>query len=257
MKIRALSLIFFLALLSNTLVLLLIPCSPSLPVHATTQETTVIYVPTTTLFPNPERGFYHHTETHSNNYTPLDLATLQSYRQDENTTLILRVFYLEDFVDEAISLAYLAAMQADFDTVREAGLKTVIRFAYTNPANGWPPTPPYGDATKAQVLAHLEQLRPVLQADSDVIAVVQAGFIGIWGEWYYTDHFVQDPWKPWEVTPEDYANRGKVLTTILDVLTANRMVQLRTPRYKANSIPESANYTPISLVHFHKTDLGF
>lgn len=251
MKIRALSLIFFLALLSITLVLLLIPCSPSLPVHATTQETTVIYVPTTTLFPNPERGFYHHTETHSNNYTPLDLATLQSYRQDENITLILRVFYLEDFVDEAISLAYLAAMQADFDTVREAGLKTVIRFAYTNPANGWPPTPPYGDATKAQVLAHLEQLRPVLQADSDVIAVVQAGFIGIWGEWYYTDHFVQDPWNPGEVTPEDYANRGQVLTTTLDVLPANRMVQLRAPRYKERIIPESRNYTPITLAQAH------
>ena len=256
MKIGALSLIFFLALFSIILVLLLTPCSPSLPVHATTQETTVIYVPTTALFPNPERGFYHYTATHSNDYTPLDLAMLQGYRQNENITLIQRCFYLDDFVDSDISQTYLTAMQADFDTLREAGLKVIVRFAYTDqlhfaPGTDWPPIPPYGDAGKEWILRHIEQLRPVLQANSDVIAVMQAGFIGIWGEWFYTDYFVQDPWNPGEVTPEDYANRGKVLTTILGVLPANRMVQLRTPRYKVNTIPESASYTPISLAEAH------
>lgn len=56
--------------------------TPAMP-----QTTTVDYVITSTLLPNPERGFYHHTETHSNNYTSLDLATLQDYRQYENITL--------------------------------------------------------------------------------------------------------------------------------------------------------------------------
>ena len=39
--------------------------------------TTVVYQPTDALFANPERGFYHHTETHSNAYDPLNLAALQ------------------------------------------------------------------------------------------------------------------------------------------------------------------------------------
>ncbi|MBI3957596.1 MAG: DUF4832 domain-containing protein [Chloroflexi bacterium] len=199
--------------------------------------TTQSYVPSLENFPNPERGFYHHTETHSTGYTPLDLTTLQGYRQNEEISLILRLFYLDDFTTTSISQSYLDAMEADFDTLRQAGLKAVVRFAYTNQlhfASGtsWPPIPPYGDADKAQILAHLEQLRPLLNKHRDVIAVVQAGFAGIWGEWYYTDHFVADPNVPWNVTPTDYTNRGDLLRAILAALPVDRMVQIRTPLNK-------------------------
>lgn len=200
----------------------------------TITSTTVNYSATTDLFANPERGFYHHTETHSNSYSPLNLATLQNYRQNENITLILRLFYLDDFVSSQISQSYLDAMQADFDTMRQAGIKAVVRFAYTNEVKGteWPPDTPYGDATKAQMLAHLAQLESLLQQNHDVIAVVQTGFIGIWGEWYYTDHFVADPENPGTVTAEDYVNRADVLSGLLSVLPTERMVQIRTPLNK-------------------------
>jgi len=169
-------------------------------------------------FPNPERGFYHATETHSNNYTPLDLATLQGYRQNEGIALIHRMFYLEDFVNGDISQAYLDNMEIDFDTVRAAGLKVIVRFAYTN-------DPYLCDAPKEWILRHIEQLGPVLQANSDVIAAMQAGFIGAWGEWWYSCHFAPNG---------DWDDRREVLFAILGVLPSNRMVQLRTPRYKQN-----------------------
>jgi len=203
---------------------------------------TVDYQPTTDLFPNPERGFYHHTETHSDHYTPLVLDTLRRFRQNENITLILRVFYLEDFVNTEISDMYLTAMQADFGRVREAGLKIIVRFAYTDQMQS---VPPYGDASKPQILRHLAQLKTILQENGDVIAAVQAGFIGTWGEWYYTDHCIQDPRDPGNVTSEDYACRFEILGAILDAVPEDRMVQLRTPRYKVNTVPESANYSPI------------
>jgi hypothetical protein len=95
------------------------------------------------------------------------------------------------------------------------------------------------------VLAHVEQLRPILQANSDVIVAMQAGFIGIWGEWYYTDHFVADPRQPHVVTPQDWANRELVLAAILDALPAERMVQLRRPQYKERIVPESKGYVPV------------
>ena len=59
-------------------------------------------------------------------------------------------------------------MQADFNTLRGAGLKAVVRFAYTQDS-----TAPFGDVSKAQIISHLAQLGPVLQANGDVIAVVQ------------------------------------------------------------------------------------
>ena len=41
---------------------------------------------------------------------------------------------------------------------------------------------PYGDATREWMLRHIEQLSPIFSEYEDVIDVVQAGFIGVWGE---------------------------------------------------------------------------
>jgi hypothetical protein len=47
----------------------------------------------------------------------------------------------------------------------------------------------YVHAPKKIVLQHITQLAPVFKKNADVIAVLQEGFIGIWGENYYTDYF--------------------------------------------------------------------
>ena len=193
----------------------------------------VTYTPANTLFPNPERGFFRASEAHSWNaqeegYVLLDRNTLQGYRQNENITLIKRYFYLDGFVNSAIPQWYLHKMQLDFNTLRAVGLKAIIRFAYANHSF----VPPYGDADKKRVLAHLVQLQPILRNNVDVIDIVEAGFIGNWGEWFYTDHFVADPYNPSNITPTDYDNRRKVLEKILNVLPTSRTVQLRTPSYK-------------------------
>ena len=117
--------------------------------------------------------------------------------------------------------------ELDFDTVRAVGLKAIIRFAYANQSL----VPPYGDADKARVLEHLVQLQPVLQNNVDVIDVVEAGFIGNWGEWFYIDYFVADPNNPANITPE-ITTIGVKSSKVLNVLPASRIVQLRTPFYK-------------------------
>ena len=181
---------------------------------------TITYYPTAIVINNPERGFYRHTETHSSGYTNLDQNTLNGYRSN-NTTLILRVFYLENFISTPISSAYLNAMQADFNKIRTAGLKCVVRFAYSDSENS-----KQRDASKAQILSHILQLKPLLETNSDIISVMQAGFIGSWGEWYYTDYFGINP------TATDYANRKEVIDALLSALPNSRMIQLRTPLLK-------------------------
>ena len=181
---------------------------------------TITYSPTAIVINNPERGFYRHTETHSSGYTNLDQTALNGYRSN-NTTLILRVFYLENFISAPISSAYLNAMQADFNKIRIAGLKCVVRFAYSDSD-----TAKQRDASKAQILSHILQLKPLLETNADIISVMQAGFIGSWGEWYYTDYFGINP------TATDYANRKEVIDAILSALPNSRMIQVRTPLLK-------------------------
>lgn len=150
-------------------------------------------------------------------------------------TLVYRGFLLDAFADAPISGQYLAHMEADFAALRAAGLKAIPRFAYTNrvhtaPGTRWPPVPPYGDAPVERVLEHIAQLAPVLRANADVIAVVQAGFIGIWGEWFYTDAFAgQDLDHP---SAEDWDRRRQVVERLLSALPPTRMVQVRTPLQK-------------------------
>lgn len=192
---------------------------------------TASYTPSDENVPNPQRGFYHHTETHyradGSRYTPLDQATLAGYRA-EGITQILRVFYLEKFAGTPrLDQAFLDLVQADYDTARAAGVSVITRFAYAQ-GGAWPYSPPYGDATPATVLAHVEQLGPLLRANADVIPVVQNGFIGLWGEGYYTDHFVADPADPGVVTDADWANRSAVTQALLDELPEDRSVQVRT-----------------------------
>lgn len=69
-------------------------------------------------------------------------------------------------------------MAVDFQTARDAGIKIILRFAYTATLTA---SSPYGDATKARMLAHTAQLKATVRANADVIHVVQAGFIGTWG----------------------------------------------------------------------------
>ena len=57
-------------------------------------------------------------------------------------------------------------------------MKMIPRFAYNFGPTGAP------DASTDRILEHLEQLRPALVANQDVIAFVEAGFIGTWGEWH-------------------------------------------------------------------------
>jgi hypothetical protein len=198
--------------------------------------TTHTYTSSDEVIANPERGFYHHTETHyyadGTGYTPLDKTTLQNFRTQEDITQILRVFYLEKFAgQDTLDKAYLDKVRADFRTIRAAGVKAIVRFAYALPGEGWPPPTPYGDAPLARVLKHIKQLTPILRENSDVIELVQEGFIGLWGEGYYTDHF-SDPADPSIVTDQNWADRKAVTDALLRALPRDRMIQVRTPYMK-------------------------
>ena len=214
-------------------------------------QNTIIYDASTEDFPNPERGVYRYTETRSNNYTPLRVAELVSYRSpgsipganyDFVSTLVFRYFFLGDFTEGPISQAYLDNVAADMATARQAGVKLIPRFAYTDAVNGNGCgnfiCPPYGDAPKDIVLTHVNQLKPVLQANADIIATVQMGFIGTWGEQYYTDYFgdASGNGNQGKLLDENWNDRNEVLAALLDAVPANRTVQVRYPQLKQRAV---------------------
>jgi len=176
---------------------------------------TVTYQSDISNFSNPERGQYHYTSTGSSGYTLLKSSTLLGYKTNESITLIWRNFYLNAFKKIPISSAYLANMQTDFNAIRASGTKAIVRFSYTKSSGT--------DATKAIILSHIEQLKPILKANEDVISSIEAGFIGDYGEWYNSVNFGTD-----NLTSTQLANRKEVGLAIMNMLPS-RMVAFRTP----------------------------
>ncbi|KAK2176378.1 hypothetical protein NP493_665g02036 [Ridgeia piscesae] len=92
---------------------------------------------------------------------------------------------------------------------------------------------PYGDATKEWMLKHIAQLKPIFTEFEDVIDVVNAGFIGVWGEWYYTTYF-GDPTAgdSDELTAQNVADRKEILDALLAAIPNSISVQIRYPHQK-------------------------
>jgi hypothetical protein len=186
---------------------------------------------------NPSRGFYQHTETQTSSFMPLNkddlAANRNSYQSSDasysvNATIILRAFILDNYVNNAtLSSQTLNQIQTDFDTAREAGIKMVVRFYYHKNS-----TAPYGDPDKAIILAHIEQLQPILIDNADVILALQQGFIGAWGEQYYTDNFSPAGDVTASYTDQNWVDRGEVLAALLAATSESIMVQVRTPQAK-------------------------
>lgn len=190
------------------------------------------YTTSTLEFANPERGFYIQADSYASAPSAVP-ASLASYRingknspgntYNAKISLLLRLFYLDTFVAAPISTNFLNSMQADFDSIRAQGCKAIVRFAYNQDQ-----TSPFNEPTKAQMLAHIAQLKPVLKQNADVIAVLQHGFIGAWGEGYYTDIF----YTAGAATTQNWLARAEVINALLDALPVERMIQLRVPQHK-------------------------
>ncbi len=190
----------------------------------------VEYAVTFDLFPNPERGFYKHV---GNPIGELSLTDLKNYRES-NISLILRVYYFDEFRHAPLSQEILDKLDKECNTIREAGVKLIVRFAYSRHDQD-------PDAPLSTIEQHLDQLAPPrLGRHKNIIAVMQGGLIGAWGEWYYTSNNLNTA-----------AAQKAVLDKILDVLPAGRFVQVRTPGYKRVYTGQT---TPLTAERAFQTD---
>jgi hypothetical protein len=161
---------------------------------------------------NPERGFYHQLESRSDMPDALSNYSGTFFANDK-MTVVRRTYNMLSFRDAAISASFLDHITADFVYARSIGLKLNVRFAYT-----FNEAPPHNDAPLSRILAHIAQLRPLLQANADVISHVDAGFIGRWGEWHTSSN-----------GNDTTATMRTVLAALHEALPTTRTVVVRTP----------------------------
>ena len=185
-------------------------------------------------FTNPERGFYRPFSTKMSAFRPLDVQTLLLLKTPSpaaggfkvGSTLIYRSYQFDEYKQKPLSEGILYHIQNDMDSIRKAGMKVILRFTSCNSCCD----PPFHDAPKATILQHLQQLKSLLTKNEDIIAVVQMGLIGPWGEQFYSDHFGDLEHGP--VTDQHWQDRNEVISALLDAVPRSRMIQVRAPYYK-------------------------
>lgn len=205
-------------------VLLLAGCNTNPPEP---KGETITFTESDSIIANPERGLFaqiYYTSADLNSHA--SATTIERLRDGNNKmTLLLHSYYLTDYMESDIPQEFLDRLETNMNALREGGAKVVLRFSYKSSMDlkdkPWNATPEW-------IHRHIDQITPYLQKHADVIACVQCGFLGSWGEWYYTDNgYRQNPTKD-----SDYEMRWEVLEHMLRAVPESRQVALRIPAYK-------------------------
>lgn len=180
------------------------------------------------IFPNPERGFTDELggETKlsdSKNHVVKQEAEWFFDLEDKDNEdrksqrLVVLMYYLYNYMSMDLSDKLLQGFDEDMQILREHGFKCVLRFAYD-----WKTK---NDAELKWAKRHIEQLKPYWKKNADVIYVIEAGFVGRWGEWYYSSHYD-------DKTQELTAGRKEVLKALLAAVPDDRFLLVRYPLIK-------------------------
>lgn len=193
---------------------------------------------------NPERGFRLEAalDVVRKNYVwePEAYPDITSYLEEQageyasdSVSLVQTYFYLTGAVGRDLREEEFQTMEVFLDKLRELGKKAVLRFAYETEFMGRASIGP----TKEDILRHADQLKPFLQANRDVIQVIQAGMIGAWGEWHSSVHGLER---------SDETKRD-ILKAICKMTPEGRYVQVRCPEYKNLLDKEPEAYKRLSF----------
>lgn len=225
--------------------------------HSVLLGQNVNYTASQDIITNPERGLQKYSIT-ANNYNQvvgannLSVSTLENWKNSsDKVTVVFRYFLLSSFLNTDINDIYLDNIQGDFDNIRAAGFKVLVRFSYSDSRSAAPQQP-----SKAQILTHINQLTPILAANKDVILSHQAGFIGTWGEWYYTNstEFGTDG----VISPIQWNNRKEIIDAMLTATPQGiplqvRYAQIKYTMYGNTPLTEQTAYqnTPLARIGFY------
>lgn len=196
-------------LVMMTLVLLILP---------DTAAHTYIYKGSASMINNPERGFRH--ELHPDSDGNLSAPELEQLKQF-NLTVAQTYWYLPSI--PVLSEQTINGVVHTLRTLRSVGVKALFRFAYDRCNSG-----PIGENnyTAQTILDHIHQLAPSFRDEIDAVYVLQAGFVGCWGEWHGSRN-IPDPFNSIRSAVQQI-----IRAELFELLPADRKINLRYPALK-------------------------
>eukprot|EP00038_Savillea_parva_P003016 m.120027 g.120027 ORF g.120027 m.120027 type:complete len:703 (+) comp11042_c0_seq1:3-2111(+) len=162
---------------------------------------------------NPERGFRMEIDTACDEGGITDSIVETMHRL--NLTVAQTYCYLP--TTPTLNASAHDAVSTAFEVLRSAGVKALWRFAYDRDADH------LGNYTADTVLGHISQLASTMQNNTDALYVLQAGFLGLWGEWHSSMH---------DISSNASATSAIVEAELFTMLPSDRKLNVRVPAYK-------------------------
>ena len=219
---------------------------------------TVRYEATGDNFPNPDRGaliLYQPIGSNGRveNRDPLSTESVMDYFKRERVrtgaTTVRVVYTLADWKEVDIPAAFLDRLQIDFDAARNNGFKIIPYFTYA-----WVQDLDQSaarDAGADWIVRHLDQLKPTLARNQDVMPLMIAGFIGAWGEWHSSFSGNVD------ANGDVNSNTRKIFAALMRAVPAQRSVALRTASSKRQLVGEAALTSDEAFTGTDRARTGF
>lgn len=158
---------------------------------------------------NPARGFYMQL------YHNAPTGWMKKMVQNERP-LAMITMDLQKYTQKKIPESELVLLRGLLSEARANGVMVFFRGSYKQKDSMEEPS-------LEQIHEHIGQLSELLNSYSDVVLMVQAGMIGLWGEWHASDYLKDET----AVVSE----AGKVVQWWLEKLKPEILVNLRRPSY--------------------------
>lgn len=162
---------------------------------------------------DPERGFWSFLADDFLTVTTGDLKAVRA----EGVTVGYAVVRLDRWRDRPLPPTVQLKLAESLAAARKAGIKVILRFAYNYPQDEHE-YEKAEDAPLSVVRQHILQLMPVVASNRDVILVMQAGFIGAWGEGHSSSNGLDRP-----------GPKREIRDMLLAALPRDRQLQWRYP----------------------------
>ncbi|BCJ76792.1 hypothetical protein CS0771_63360 [Catellatospora sp. IY07-71] len=210
-----------------------------------------------TAFANPERGYHNRYEIINdpavNDY--VDAATIPGFNPDlldrtftraknNGNRLIHSYLHLDKYKTAPLPQALLDNLASGLAAVRAAGMKIVLRPAYT-----WDG---YASVDESRILEHIGQVNAVITANADVVLHLETGYLGAWGEWHTGT--LTNP-----SSVEEAPARYRIAKKILDTTPASMPVVMRYPIYIKEVVDPTSCVVPggCTITQAQKDRVGF
>jgi hypothetical protein len=207
---------------------------------------------TLTIFPNPERGWRYQTMPKCCD-KPEDIARgiilpphdlheveeLMSWRTSENAVTVFKDDVKIQQWNSDIPQSRLDEIQTDLNTIRDAGQKQIFRLVYNWCSGGF-------DPEESIIIRHIDQLKPVIQKNADVIFAVEFGIFGGCGEAVNSVHYLGR-----ENNNRVSLNEAglRIYHKLMDIVPDNRMMLIHYPHFKYDMMYwEDGNNFPADAV---------